>query len=574
MKNKHLLFAATLLIILPSWGAVGDTFSTDDLSFTVISESPARVQITGPVDASSLSGELIIPSTVTNNETEYAVTQIRGAAFQYCDGITSAYVPASITNFPSNTFYRCANLTEIRIDENNKNYKSVDGVAYNANMTQILNCPGARSGEFVIPESVTQIAGDCFNGCTKLTAVTIPDGVTSIGSVAFFLCKSLTTINIPVSAKFVSDTSSPFGRCSSLKSITVDENNPYYCSSDGVLYTKDMTTLIQYPVALDTEVVIPESVTTISNFSFSECDALTSVEISDKLTNIGNGAFCYCPNLKSFSVAESNPEYSSVNGVLFNKSQTSIISYPNALTGEYTIPATVTELLANTFRGCNLSTVIVPSTVTGMSGNTTFQDCKNLTKLILFSPTPLQFSTFTVHGTPDDMVVYVPKGSLESYEEAWPFVHNFKEIDGFIVILSSTNEEMTVGATIELKANIVSDDDAAVTIKTESWSSSNPAVATVDQSGKVTAVAEGMATITVTVIDENDVSSTDDCTVIVTAASGIEETAADNRYEIDYTQPYEIYDLSGKKIATSLKNLPKGIYIINQNNKSTKIAIN
>ena len=101
----------------------------------------------------------------------------------------------------------------------------------------------------------------------------IPDSVTSIGSYAFSWCTSLT-------------------------SITVDENNACYKSVDGTLYSKDGKTLIQYAVGKpETSFVIPEGVTSIEAFAFAWCYHLTSVEIPDSVTSIEGSAFAGCDNL-------------------------------------------------------------------------------------------------------------------------------------------------------------------------------------------------------------------------------------------------------------------------------------
>ncbi len=99
------------------------------------------------------SGSVVIPSTVTYNDTEYSVTSIRGSAFSGCSGLTSIDIPNSVTSIGQNAFYRCSGLTSIDI-----------------------------------PNSVTSIGSYAFYGCSGLTSITIPESVTSIESSAFYGC--------------------------------------------------------------------------------------------------------------------------------------------------------------------------------------------------------------------------------------------------------------------------------------------------------------------------------------------------------------------------------------------------
>ena len=157
----------------------------------------------------------------------------------------------------------------------------------------------------VINNSVTTIGDYAFDSCNSLTSVTIGDSVTTIGDVAFCSCDSLTSVTIPDSVTTIGYDA--FYSCDSLTSITVDSNNKYYSNDKyGVLFNKNKTTLIQYPIGnTRTSYTIPDSVTTIGDWAFSYCDSLTSVTIPESVTTIGDWAFSYCDSLTCVTIGDS-----------------------------------------------------------------------------------------------------------------------------------------------------------------------------------------------------------------------------------------------------------------------------
>ena len=211
-------------------------------------------------------------------------------------------------------------------------------------------------------------------------AVTIPSminglPVTSIGSWAFWNCTSLTSVTIPASV--ISIEGDAFSGCTSLSAITVDENNFYYCSVGGVLFNKSQTALIQYPPSKDgSSYTIPNSVTSIGDFAFYFCTSLTSVTIPNSVTSIGDDVFIDCTSLTAIIVDTNNLAYSSVGGVLFNKSQTALIQYPPSKDGSsYTIPNSVTSIGDEAFYRCyTLASVTIPNSVTSI-GDYAFYFC-------------------------------------------------------------------------------------------------------------------------------------------------------------------------------------------------------
>lgn len=138
-------------------------------------------------------------------------------------------------------------------------------------------------------ETVQAIDQSAFYNCRKLTSVTIPDTVLAIGNNAFS-ASGLVEITIPASVSYMG--SRVFVGCRSLTKIEVAAGNPSFCSVDGVLFTKDMKTLIAYPAAKPgASYTIPETVTTISAQAFGSSKYLTSVTIPSSVVSIENSAF-------------------------------------------------------------------------------------------------------------------------------------------------------------------------------------------------------------------------------------------------------------------------------------------
>jgi hypothetical protein len=143
-------------------------------------------------------------------------------------------------------------------------------------------------------------------------------------------------------------------------------------------------------------VSIPNSVTSIGYGAFSGCTSLTDVMIPNSVTNIGDYAFDDCTSLTNIIVDPLNPAYSSVDGVLFNLSQTTLVQYPGGKLGDYTIPDSVTTIGTSAFADCNLTSITIPNSVTSIASGA-FEVCTNLTSVTIpNSVTSVGYGAFEV----------------------------------------------------------------------------------------------------------------------------------------------------------------------------------
>ena len=270
-------------------------------------------------------------------------------------------------------------------------------------------CSGLTS--VTIPNSVTSISKSAFAGCSGLTSVTIPNSVTSIGSSAFYYCSGLTSVTIGNSVTSIG--SGAFCDCSGLKKVIV-KDIAAWCgikfddsSSNPLLYAQHIYSDEDTEI---TNLIIPNSVTSIGDGAFHRCSGLTSVTIPNSVTSIGSGAFYYCSGLTSVTIPNS---VTSIGESAFwgCSSLTSI-----------TIPNSVTSIGDDAFNGCSsLTSVTIGSGVTSI-GNRAFDgvDIPTVISLIenpfwIYGKKSDNYRTFS-QNTFNNATLYVPKGTIEKYK--------------------------------------------------------------------------------------------------------------------------------------------------------------
>ena len=312
--------------------------------------------------------------TIPNN-----ITSILDQAFCACSGLTSISIPSSVTYIGNAAFVFCDSLNSINVASGNTHYSSIDGVLYNYTRDTLLQCPGAKTS-VTIPNGVTTIAESAFAGCRSLTSVTIGNGVNSIEWCAFQGCSSLTSITIPNSVTSISQFA--FNGCSSLTSINVASGNTHYSSTDGALYNYAQDTLILCPEA-KSSINIPNGVTCIKGYAFCNCIGLTSIPIPSSVTYINvNAAFEGCDALTSINVASGNTRYSSIDGVLYNQAQDSLLKCPRGK-NSVSMPNSLTCIYRGAFSECkNLTSITIPNSVR-IIDQQAFKMCSNLTSVTI-----------------------------------------------------------------------------------------------------------------------------------------------------------------------------------------------
>lgn len=367
---------------------------------------------TGPMhDYDYKYGNPISPFTemeVKKVVVEDGVTRIGTDTFYNCTNLERITISNTVTYIGSNSFYNCASLTYINLPDGLTSIEphtfsycsSLTSITFPDSLTEISQSAFSyctRLTNMIIPNKVTKIRPYAFSDCTNLTNVSIGDGVTYIGSEAFKNCKKLTDILVPYGVKtidrnafsgcsnlktiLIPDTvtkieNDVFYNCTSLIEILVDSNNPNYSSKDGVLFNKDKTALIQYPVGKTNYYYkIPDSVTDIQKYAFTGCKNITSLSIPAS-ANISSGSFSGCTEITNIVISKGT------GTMVYNEQNTPwFIARNNKL--NITIENGVTNIWYEAFKSCvGLASITIPNSVTRIDSKA-FYNCKSLVSVII-----------------------------------------------------------------------------------------------------------------------------------------------------------------------------------------------
>ena len=268
-------------------------------------------------------------------------------AFEGATGLVSIDIPATVTSIGSYAFSGATSLVSVNIPTDSK-LTSIGSDAFSG-ATSLVSID--------IPAGVTTLDGT-FAGAKSLKSINIPVSVTTIGYFAFKGATSLASVNISAGSKLTTIEGYAFYGATSLKSINIPGG--VTTIGDGAFFEAKSLRTIN----------IPAGVTTIGDSAFARTDDLVSIKIPATVTTIGYAAFAQMDSLRSIVVDSSNTNYSSQDGVLFNKPGTTLIQHPAAKTGStYIIPNGVINIGDFAFdRESSLVSIEIPATVTTIGG--------------------------------------------------------------------------------------------------------------------------------------------------------------------------------------------------------------
>jgi len=309
-------------------------------------------------------------------------TSIGALAFQKCTGLTNIELPESLTSVGALAFDNCTRLTNIKLP---KNLISIEAGAFE-------NCKRLKNVE--LPISLVSIGDWAFKDCTGLTNIKLPKNLTSIGDEAFLDCTGLTE-------------------------ITLDIDNPVFCSVDGAIFDKTMTTLILFHYGKEGIYYVPDEVTAIEYGAFCNCK-LTSIYFPKSLLIIEGFEFNGY-QLTEINVSEFNPVFCNIDGVLFDKEKQKLMVYPrNKEKTEYAVPDGIKYIDGGAFCGCKrLVNIVLPESLE-IIGDGAFEKCEKLKAITL--PMSLRYiGKYSFADCPNLETVTLSRKTMIGQKAFWGF---------------------------------------------------------------------------------------------------------------------------------------------------------
>ncbi len=373
-----------------------------------------------PSSVTSLGGEAFAISGLHKFTIPNTVTSIGEHVFSNCKSLESVSLSTGLTTISANAFYGCDRLTSV-----------------------------------TIPNTITRIDSSAFSFCLSLDSIDIPNSIQYIGGSAFSVCESLKSIEIPNSVSYLAGNA--FEYCSVLRTIEVASDNPYYCDLDGVVYSKDKTTVVSYPRGKHGAYVILEGVTSIGSNAFSVCDSLTAIDIPHSVNSISRGAFRGCVNLDSVIIPNNvttigteafrSCKFTSleIGNNVVNIGEWAFGGNPNLISLE--IPNSVKTIGKAAFMDCiGLNNIKVGNGVTNIS-TFAFFDCPNVSSFTILAPMPPVFDGNAFGTISQTTSLFVPCASLNQYQQAsqWNSFANIFPLDTIEINLNLTVNDTLYG---------------------------------------------------------------------------------------------------------------------------------
>jgi len=413
-------------------------------------------------------GTFICCNKLDNVNLPEKLETISSFAFSGCESLSSIFIPAYVSEIGSSTFQSCISLERFDIDEQNRHFTAIDGVLFSKDKTKLVSYPcGKKNKNYIVPNGVKVIcdgafAGSqienitfpttleiiedyAFRGCSNLEMLNIPDSVIEIGALAFEFCAKIKKVRLSNNLKVLRR--QVFGSCNSIKKIEIP-SSVKIIEETALGWTYNLKTLI-----------LNNGLKEINDdLNYTKIEKLyiprTVKEIESGLAILGRS------KLKKieYEVDAENPFLCSINGSLYNKDKTILISIfptqkdkfvvPNGVQiikhfvfkeldiEEIDLPDTLTTIEHRCFENCKkLRQISLPKSL-GFLDFRAFDGCDNLKKIIIFATCPPKLTQpsakcWKLFGDAEKLTLYVPKESLKIYKKTarWKDIKRIKAIE-------------------------------------------------------------------------------------------------------------------------------------------------
>ncbi|MDE6294739.1 MAG: leucine-rich repeat protein [Muribaculaceae bacterium] len=544
------------------------------------------------------------------------ITLISRSAFNRCSNLTTITLPETVTEIGSLAFSGCSKLSSVNIPEHVTTIGS----------SVFYGCEALTSVTF--PENLTEIGPSAFYGCKALTSATFPDSVTSIRESAFAECTGLDSVTIPGSVTTIEDNAFHASMGLFLKTLTfLDSDKPLelgekaFDSATTTYVGRNVNKkLLSYPYCYLRNLTFGNTVTNIPDEGWSDMKYLQEINFGNNITKIGKNAFSDCTSLKEVvlpplleTVGTSAFEGDSELASIIMSSQVKTIGryafYDCTSMEEVILPPSVETIGVGAFSGCtSMKEVVLPPSVEYI-GDSAFAGDSELASIIMghkvktigekaFDGCPASTISITAQTPPEApnnvFSVYTGKLYLQGQKAVDAYYDAFTCWDRFdgVVMIEATEIKLDgaskiegkPGDTFQLKATLMPEN---VTLPQVFWRSTNPDIATVDNTGLVTIHAD-LNEVLALAEDDGDSNT---CNIIAeslyadgpvveldivrnntTVINKIESDTNENT-EINPALPMDVYDINGIQLSDSMENLTPGIYIVRQGKAVKKVAV-
>ena len=521
LKNHHQLrilligLITTFYILTPSYcyGVV----VIDEVRYNLNYDEGTASIINSPIEKENL----VIPDFIIVNDNKYPVTRIEDNAFTYANLKGTLTIGNNITSIGGSAFLGNKFLT---------GSLTIPNSVENIDLSAFQNCSGFNE-TLELSNNLTAIGSNVFEGCSGLKAVNFPNSITHIGNRAFANCSGLESLSLPNSLAIIGPEA--FYKCSGIKGDLIIPNSVISISYSAFEDCLNIESL-----------QIGNSLLDIDSYTFKNCIGLKgSLTIPNSVRNIYTGAFSGCTGLRG-TLTIGNSVKNIYYEAFYNCRFTGSLEIPNSVTsigyrafyncynfsGSLEIPGSVTTIGGEAFRYTGFDgSLIIDDGLTTIGNfafsNTTFEEITlpaslkdlgdgafnningpdpKIKKITCNALIPPECNDEIYHPAFDyhyySQPLYVPHESIEEYKTAkiWK---NFFDIRGIgetqaeSIVLDKAHAEMYVTETMLLSATIFPE---YITERSIFWSSSDESIATVDNTGLVTAVAVGETIISAT----------------------------------------------------------------------------